>query len=124
MIMSDNTPIKRAVISYDNMSQELMDAFREKYPRGYADYLSDIIKVEKPNGDFFHAVSLEVPGAIYLVKIKVKVDDIEDIQDDLFKDEDSDGDDSGDEEDNTFPAVSDEEIAAAGSSDGDEEAEE
>ena len=123
MIMSDNTPIKRAVISYDNMSQELMDAFREKYPKGYADYFSDIIKVEKPNGDFFHAVSLEVPGAIYLVKIKVKVDDIEDIQDDLFKDEDSDGDDSGDEEDNTFPAVSDEEIAAAGSSDGDEEAE-
>ena len=35
-----------------------------------------------------------------------------------------DGYDSGDEEDNTFPAVSDEEIAAAGSSDGDEEAEE
>ena len=123
MIMSDNTPIKRAVISYDNMSQELMDAFREKYPKGYADYFSDIIKVEKPNGDFFHAVSLEVPGAIYLVKIKVKVDDIEDIQDDLFKDEDSDGDDSGDEEENNFPAVSDEEIAAAGSSDADEEAE-
>ena len=122
--MSDNTPIKRAVISYDNMSQELMDALREKYPKGYADYFSDIIKVEKPNGDFFHAVSLEVPGAIYLVKIKVKVDDIEDIQEDLFKDSDNDNDNSGDEEDSGFPPVSDEEIAAAGSSDGDEEAEE
>ena len=123
--MAENPPIKRAVISYDNMSQELMDAFREKYPKGYADYFSDIIKVEKPNGDYFHAVSLEVPGAHYLVKIKVKVDDIEDIQDDLFKDGDNDNDDSGDEENGDFPAVSDEDIAAAGgSSDGDEEGDE
>ena len=122
--MADNAPIKRAVISYDNMSQELMDAFREKYPKGYADYFSDIIKVEKPNGDFFHAVSLEVPGAHYLVKIKVKVDDIEDIQEDLFKDADSDNSDSGDEENGDFPSVSDEDIAAAGPADGDDDAEE
>ena len=101
-----------------------MDAFKEKYPHGYADYMGDIFKVDKPDGTSFYAVTLEIPDALYLVKIKVKVDDIEDIQDDLFKDEDSDGDDSGDEEDNSFPAVSDEEIAAAGSSDGDEEAEE
>lgn len=123
--MAENAPIKRAVISYDNMSQELMDAFKEKYPKGYADYFSDIIKVEKPNGDFFHAVSLEVPGAHYLVKIKVKVDDIEDIQEDLFKDGDNDNNDSGDEENGDFPPVSDEDLAAAGnSSDGDEEGEE
>jgi len=119
--MAENPPIKRAVISYDNMSQELMDAFKEKYPKGYADYFSDIIKVEKPNGDFFHAVSLEVPGAHYLVKIKVKVDDIEDVQEDLFKDGDNDNNDSGDEDNGDFPPVSDEDLAAAGStSDGDE----
>ena len=116
--MAENIPIKRAVISYDNMSQELMDAFREKYPKGYADYFSDIIKVEKPNGDFFHAVSLEVPGAIYLVKIKVKVDDIEDIQEGLFKDEDRDDADSEEGgEEGEFPPVSDEDIAAADNSD-------
>ena len=85
--MDNKTPKKRAAISYENMSQELLDAFKEKYPHGYADYLSDIIKVDKPDGSCFYAVSLEVPDAIYLVKIKVKVDDREDIENGLFKDE-------------------------------------
>lgn len=104
------TPKKRAVISYDNMSDELKDAFREKYPHGYADYMGDIFKVDKPDGTFFHAVSLEIPDAIYLVKIKVKVDDIEDAEEELFKSVDDEND--GDSEDAGFPA-SDDDIAAA-----------
>ena len=48
---------KRAVISYENMSEELMEAFKEKYPRGYADYMGDIFKVDKPDGTSFYAVS-------------------------------------------------------------------
>jgi len=109
--MEPNAPVKRAVISYENMSQELLDAFKEKYPRGYSDYLSDIIKVDKPDGSCFYAVSLEVPGAIYLVKIKVHVDDKEDIENGLFKDEDdADGDEP--DSDGAFPA-SDDDIAAA-----------
>lgn len=107
--MSDNIPKKRAVISYENMSQELLDAFKEKYPHGYADYLGDIIKVDKPDGTSFYAVSLEIPDAIYLVKIKVKIDEYEDVQDDLFKDEDTDESEDGD---SGFPA-SDDDIAAA-----------
>lgn len=107
--MNSNPTIKRAVISYDNMSQELLDAFKEKYPHGYADYLSDIIKVEKPDGTSFYAVSLEVPGAIYLVKIKVKVDEREDIEDGFFKD---DNDEEGDEqEEDSFP-VNDDDLPA------------
>ena len=31
---------RRAVISYENMSDELREAFEEKYPHGYADYLA------------------------------------------------------------------------------------
>ncbi len=106
--MNPNPSIKRAVISYDNMSQELLDAFKEKYPRGYSDYLSDIIKVDKPDGTSFFAVTLEVPGAIYLVKIKVKVDDREDLEDGFFKD---DVDDDAAEEDGSFP-VNDGDIPA------------
>ena len=109
--MDNKTPKKRAAISYENMSQELLDAFEEKYPHGYADYLSDIIKVDKPDGSCFYAVSLEVPDAIYLVKIKVKVDDREDIENGLFKDEnDEDGDEP--EEDGGFP-VNDDDLAAS-----------
>ena len=58
---------RRAVISYENMSDELREAFEEKYPHGYADYLGD------------------------LVKIKVRMDDYEDAEKDLFKEDDDDG---------------------------------
>lgn len=96
--------IKRAVVSYENMNPELQAAFKEKYPKGYADYMGDIFKVEKPDGSFFYAVSLEIPGAIYLVKIAVKVDDYEDVEKGLFN-EDEGGDDVApvDEGDDTFP---------------------
>ena len=80
------SPIKRAVVSYENMSAELQAAFKEKYPKGYADYMGDIFKVDKPDGSSFYAVSVEMPGAIYLVKISVKVDDYEDVEKDLFND--------------------------------------
>ena len=36
---------RRAVISYENMSTELMEAFKEKYPHGYADYMGDIFRL-------------------------------------------------------------------------------
>ena len=103
-----NIPKKRAVISYENMSEELMDAFKEKYPHGYADYMGDIFKVDKPDGTSFYAVTLEIPDALYLVKIKVKVDDYEDAED-VFKNEDGDDEDG---EGGSFPA-SDDDIAAA-----------
>lgn len=110
LMPQNNTPKKRAVISYENMSDELMDAFREKYPHGYADYMGDIFKVDKPDGTSFYAVSLEIPDALYLVKIKVKIDDYGDVEKDLFKDED--GADEEGEDTSSFPA-SDDDIAAA-----------
>ena len=58
---SAQRPKKRAVISYDNMSPELQAAFKEKYPRGYADYMGDIFKVDKPDGTFFYAVEVDIP---------------------------------------------------------------
>lgn len=71
---------KRAVCSYENMSEELAAAFAEKYPRGYSDYFPDLVKYDKPDGTSFYAVTIEIPSAIYLVKIKVKTDDAEDIE--------------------------------------------
>lgn len=71
---------KRAVVRYENMSKELAEAFAEKYPKGFNDYFPDLIKYDKPDGSFFYAVTIEIPDAIYLVKIKVKTDDIDDIE--------------------------------------------
>ena len=64
-------PKKRLVISYKNCSAEIVQAIREKYPLGYGDA---IIKVEKPNGEFFHAITVDFEDVSYLVKIDVKID--------------------------------------------------
>ena len=58
---------KRHVVRYENMSDEVAEAFAEKYPRGFNDYLDDLVKYPNPDG-------------IYLVKIEVDVDDADDIE--------------------------------------------
>jgi len=70
---------KRAVVSYEKMSEELQLAFAEKYPRGLIDYLPDVQKISKPDGTFIYTVQVELPTAIYLVKVNIKVDDTEDL---------------------------------------------
>ncbi len=74
------TPKKRAVVSFENMSPEVAAAFNEKYPKGFSDFFQDIQEYPKKDGTKFYAVTLEIPDAIYLVKVKVKTDDLEDIQ--------------------------------------------
>ena len=64
---------KRLVISYKNCSAEVIQAIKEKYPLGYGD---EIIKVEKPNGDFFYAITIDFEDISYLVKVDVKIDNL------------------------------------------------
>ena len=64
---------KRLVISYKNCPTEVVQAIKEKYPLGYGDA---IIKVEKPNGDFFHAITVDFEDVSYLVKVDVKIDNL------------------------------------------------
>ena len=71
---------KRHIVSYENMSPELAAAFAEKYPRGFNDYLPDLNRYTKPDGTPFYAVLIEIPDAIYLVKIKVQTDNPDDIE--------------------------------------------
>ena len=91
------TTKRRAVVSYENMSDELAAAFAEKYPKGYVDYFPDLVKYPKPDGTSFYAVTVEIPDAIYLVKIHVKTDDVEDLErwldnDETDENEGNDGD--------------------------------
>lgn len=71
---------KRHVVSYENMSEELAAAFNEKYPKGFNDYLADLTKYTKPDGTPFYAVTIETVDSIYLVKVKVRTDDLDDIE--------------------------------------------
>lgn len=93
---------KRAVVSYENMSEELAAAFAEKYPRGFSDYLSDVVKITKPDGSSIYTVTVELPEAIYLVKVKMKTDDAEELERWLDDSGDDEGD-NGDEGGSDFP---------------------
>ena len=62
------------------MSPELAAAFAEKYPKGFNDYLPDLNKYTKPDGTPFYAVLIELPEDIYRVKIKVQIDNPDDIE--------------------------------------------
>jgi len=70
---------RHRVVSYENMNEALADTFNEKYPHGFNDFLPDLVKYTKPDGTPFYAVTLELPDAVYLVKIKVQTDDADDV---------------------------------------------
>jgi len=91
---------RRAVVSYANLSPELLTIIKEKYPRGYADYMDEIMKISKPDGTFFHAIKIETPDAIYLVKVDVKIDDYAEVEKDIFGDHTAS---AGGDDDDGFP---------------------
>lgn len=111
---------KRAVVRFENMSKELAEAFALKYPKGFNDYLPDLIKYDKPDGTSFYAVTVEIPDAIYLVKIKVKTDDIDDIERWLDGDDESGDENEGGASEETSGELPDDNISQY--SNGEEEA--
>ncbi|MBR4979892.1 MAG: histone H1-like repetitive region-containing protein, partial [Bacteroidales bacterium] len=82
---------KRLVVSYGRMGEreDLEAAFKEKYPRGYSDYMGDLFKVDKPDGTSFYALTVETEDSVYLIKMELKIDNAEDAQKELFPDSDA-----------------------------------
>ena len=111
---------KRHVVSYENMSEELTALFNEKYPKGFNDYLQDLVKYTKPDGTPFNAVTIETPDAIYLVKIKLKTDDAEALERWLEGEEDAENEEvAGTSADATAEtALPDDNISQYGDDDG------
>jgi hypothetical protein len=64
---------KRLVVNYKSCSNEVMEAIKKKYPTGYND---SVIKVQKPNNEFFYAITIDTADASYLVKVDVKIDNL------------------------------------------------
>ena len=82
---SDNK--RRHVISQENLPADIAQLFNEKYPKGFNDFLPDLVKyspgVNPRTGKLiepFYAVALETDTDIYLVKIKVDIDNPEDVE--------------------------------------------
>ncbi len=67
-----NTAKKHIVTSFHNLTPELQEAVKALYPLGFTDVM---MRIDKPNGDFFYAVPFDTEEVAYLVKIDVKIDD-------------------------------------------------
>lgn len=77
-----NAPKKKLVVSYKNLPADILELVKEKYPKGYSDY---VIKVDKGVGDFFYAITLDTEDISYLIKVDVKIDkNAEDIEKEIF----------------------------------------
>ena len=72
IMAKQNTTKKHIVTSFHNLTPELQDAVKEKYPLGFTEAM---MRVDKPNGDFFYAVPFDTDEIAYMVKIDVKIDD-------------------------------------------------
>lgn len=62
---------KRVVTSFNNLSAELQEMVKALYPTGYTEAM---MRIDKPNGDFFYAVPYQTDEIDYLVKVDVKID--------------------------------------------------
>lgn len=87
----------RSIVSFINLSPELQEEVRKLYPLGFTDAM---MRIDKPNGDFFYAVPFETEAASYLVKIDVKIDDhIEEEDRDYYDDDLKGADELADQND-------------------------
>jgi hypothetical protein len=91
---------KKLIINYQNVSPELMEAIRKKYPLGWVNHT---IKVRSGNDAFFFAITVDTDDTSYLIKVPVKIDNkSEKEEDDLFEEtpdvKEPDGFGDGDEQ--------------------------
>jgi hypothetical protein len=99
--------MKRVIVEYAKLTNEILNLLVEKFPDGYDD--SDIIRFKNAKNETIEAVEVKTEDTIYLVKVSMKLADrIEnfDEDDDLFAPEESldalkelEIEDDGDDED-------------------------
>ena len=82
--------MKRIIVEYAKLTNEILNLLVEKFPDGYDD--SDIIRFKNAKNETIEAVEVKTEDTIYLVKVSMKLADrIEnfDEDDDLFAPEES-----------------------------------
>lgn len=79
---------RRIITSYEKLGPELKKAVLMQYPDGYMD---SVKKIDKPNGDFFYAFNLVTEDTIYMVKIKLDIDEnLDDLDESIYGGSDKD----------------------------------
>ncbi|MBN2519260.1 MAG: hypothetical protein JXB17_02050 [Bacteroidales bacterium] len=79
---------KRVIVSFQNLSEDVIDALNFKYPDGFENH---VIKVDKGNNNYFYAVTVDYEDTSYLVKVDVSIDsNIDDFDNEVDEVEDID----------------------------------
>lgn len=78
---------KKLMISYDNLSDELKELFKETYPEGHKEHMQKIVK---PDGTPIFVVPMETEDTSYMVKFEARIDSHfaeEELDKELFNDD-------------------------------------
>ena len=98
---------KKIIKSFDNLSPELQDLFKEKYPYGYS---NSLIRLTNAKNENFFVVPLDLEDVTYMVKVKLEKitqdkeeDDVaeDNTEDDRSSNQDYDGFGGGDEQEDS-----------------------
>jgi DNA-directed RNA polymerase subunit delta len=105
--------MKRVIVDYAKLTNEILNLLVEKFPDGYDD--SDVIRFRNAKNELIEAVEVRTEDTIYLVKVSTKLADrIENFDEDIddvvapitgieLDDEDAVSDDDEDDDDSDKP---------------------
>jgi DNA-directed RNA polymerase subunit delta len=65
--------MKRVIVDYSKLTNEILNLLVEKFPDGYDD--SDIIRFKNARNEAIEAVEVKTADTIYLVKVSMKLAD-------------------------------------------------
>ncbi len=84
-------PLKRVIVDYAKLTNEILSLLVEKFPEGYDE--NDIVRFKNAKNETVEAVEVKTDDTIYLVKVSTKLADrIENYEDDEI-----DGGEAGDD---------------------------
>lgn len=122
--------MKRVIVDYAKLTNEILNLLVEKFPDGYDD--SDVIRFRNAKNELIEAVEVRTEDTIYLVKISTKLADrIENYdEDDEIEIEPiadislDDDDDAPSDDDDDKPEYKDDEVSGDDDDDDDDDADE
>ena len=85
--------MRRVIVDYKKLNEDILDLLVDKFPRGYSD--SDIISFRNLKNELIEAVEVRDEETIYLVKVGVHLGNAMENHEDLLDDDDDDNNDDG-----------------------------
>ena len=83
--MATENSKRRLITSFHNLTSKQQAEVRALYPLGFGEVM---MRYDKPDGTFFYTVPYETEDTYYMVKIDVKVDDVQDDDNDGYYEDD------------------------------------